>query len=1697
MQNTFRIKTDIGQDKVVNFQLDQNIEFLEILSFKIRQSDVYTLDCANYGVVAGRITANNGFGIPNARVSIFIPLSEEDEDNELITSIYPYKTISDKNEDGYRYNLLPYEPSYPGHIATGTFPTMEDVMFDGQAIEVYEKYYKYTVKTNSSGDYMIFGIPVGSYTILMDLDLSDIGEFSLTPQDLIRMGRATEAQFKGNSFQKSSDLESLPQIVSLSKGITISPLWGDPETCDSTINRVDFDLRADASIDIQPTAIFIGSIFGTSNIDSIRINCGVKESMGNLCQLETGPGQILAIRQTRNLDSKGLPILEEYELDNNGRVIDGDGTWVVELPMNLEYVVTDENGNQIITNDEKIGIPRKGKYRFKVKWQDVDNSTDTSRKAHFLVPNIKEYGWGASGTNDPINSTNANIKKELAGSYYFGLDWDGYTNKDAAIRCEDTFYEFEYNKVYTVAGLVDQYQGGTSQGKFIGIKEISDRSCEQNVNKYPVNDAVKNFDLLYFLFSIVIQLIQFINIPLIFGYHLVSFLWNFFAQILLPAILGIVSFLLAKEIVDFIKWLTTAGYSLATFNPASPLFSAFLFGMLIKDLAGIVVLTTLNIFLIRNFKKIIRRKIKKIHLPNITYPNCELCDCEIEEVDVDLEGLNQNNGLLSQLSNYSLYYDNFSQNFNWANLKDIIIDKTNNKAYKDDTLYEDDKPLMIFALTQAISGRATNSTGIDSKKIGETDIKMPRSDKYMLPILSKNFSVYSETLPVGERINYFNLRNSYFSGKNKIKVSFANDLNRGTYHYDNVIVVLSDVLIETGELLSFVNSSLSKDVNFKYTGTTTNGEIFFGKPGSIKITEQNKNIIVRYATTQDKDETKTYTLPVLTGLTDTSYYASDLEYFQVLTGMTYYEYLNISDKTKIGYFPSVITSPAVLRVKLGNQDVVGEELIINNPLDYFQNIENQYVLIIQRGVDPYSPEYTNKYGLGKIFGYDNEDQVSLTINTKLNIPIQKLNDFNNGSIYNNNLTIQTLTDQNDILFDSYTFQPGQTYSTYKTDAVSYYAGILNNKTPIKNPFVFILGLRPYKEKILKNWTKAHPFVVDDNFFIQNGRRANSFLSTKYKRETPTSQLDSKYNLSRLDFNGGSYMNGMGNVKEKNQYEGESTSLIFLVGIIDSILGLFRQQNLMLYFSYSSHLELKDNPLSYTNKNKIVLRTDRLPTSDGLDGKNWVNNSVGVLQQNNAFRIYRYPKLSKGEGLPAEANPLFDASIGGYDISGLPNASDVLNTFNLCGNLVPYSCYSNNGGKITISDDCTSSKYQKIYIKDGCYQLVRRPILDLIPDINAFREWMFRFKLNYGICRGVISESFVNNWVNGSLFMFSFRANINKTNPEYCKDLIYYDASTNNFYYRSSPYDDANFVGNNNNTNSSKLNNYNLMYPTTIVNLGIKNRQQVSFNDFSSYGYVMNSLNTTSHYDNSDLVNFFVISRILDSNVLKGLILDNKIIDSFFSRAGKKVDGDLAQLLSINSEFGVVKFSPELYEFKTNNSPTIIFSEKSVNGKNKNHIGVFYSSSQADLQLKDYITPGRVNIRDINSNALVKLEKYGNKSQEVPFYSWTLYKGSKTIFGTEENNWGTSQKDIKKEKYQSLERIKFTTTDLETNYFSDSSYDLSYNNDRGYIFAQKNNLYNLNDRTIDSFIVGAPFHFYFGIKKGFSALDKFKTKYLNE
>jgi hypothetical protein len=128
MPNSYRIRTQLGAEQVLQVNLEQEFDSLDILSLSIYPNDIYTRNCADFGVVCGRVFCNRGFGLVNARVAIFIPIDEVDELNPLISTLYPYKSFEDFNEDGYKFNLLPYTQSHSGHVPVGTFPDRIDAL---------------------------------------------------------------------------------------------------------------------------------------------------------------------------------------------------------------------------------------------------------------------------------------------------------------------------------------------------------------------------------------------------------------------------------------------------------------------------------------------------------------------------------------------------------------------------------------------------------------------------------------------------------------------------------------------------------------------------------------------------------------------------------------------------------------------------------------------------------------------------------------------------------------------------------------------------------------------------------------------------------------------------------------------------------------------------------------------------------------------------------------------------------------------------------------------------------------------------------------------------------------------------------------------------------------------------------------------------------------------------------------------------------------------------------------------------------------------------------------------------------------------------------------------------------------------------------------------------------------------------------
>ena len=51
MSNSFRIRTKPGVDTSIKVLIDQEFEYLEILSLKVLQSQIYTRQCSDYGVI--------------------------------------------------------------------------------------------------------------------------------------------------------------------------------------------------------------------------------------------------------------------------------------------------------------------------------------------------------------------------------------------------------------------------------------------------------------------------------------------------------------------------------------------------------------------------------------------------------------------------------------------------------------------------------------------------------------------------------------------------------------------------------------------------------------------------------------------------------------------------------------------------------------------------------------------------------------------------------------------------------------------------------------------------------------------------------------------------------------------------------------------------------------------------------------------------------------------------------------------------------------------------------------------------------------------------------------------------------------------------------------------------------------------------------------------------------------------------------------------------------------------------------------------------------------------------------------------------------------------------------------------------------------------------------------------------------------
>jgi hypothetical protein len=494
LNNSIRIRTTPdGKDKFLKVKLDQEFDFIEILSLKITQAEAYRNFCADYGVVVGRVFINNGFGIPNARVSIFIPIDDVDKDDPVINGLYPYEVVTDKDIDGKRYNLLPKSSETDNECYTpvGTFPNKREVLDDPEMGHVYCKYYKFTTSTNYAGDYMIFGVPVGNYTVHVDADISDIGIASQRPYDSISQGAPLQMFDSPTKFKGGTNLDRLIQVKTTNAGVNVQPFWGSVENCEIGISRIDLDLN----YEIKPSAIFMGGVFGDSSNNSVNKNCRPRRKMGKLCEQNTSEGTIEMIRET--LDGN----IEKLDIEG-GKLIDDKGAWAYQIPMNLDYYYTNEFGELVLSEDPNKGIPTRASVRFKIAMDGTGGEGRLRTRANYLVPH------------------NPNNVAEI--DYEFGE-----LTKDFSFR------DLYWNKIYSVSNFISRYQRAKAistvrNRNFVGLKDVDD--CVGDKLPTPFNRVNTVFNPLFSIICLIMRIIEFIlfviNSVVITVINLLLFPWN-------------------------------------------------------------------------------------------------------------------------------------------------------------------------------------------------------------------------------------------------------------------------------------------------------------------------------------------------------------------------------------------------------------------------------------------------------------------------------------------------------------------------------------------------------------------------------------------------------------------------------------------------------------------------------------------------------------------------------------------------------------------------------------------------------------------------------------------------------------------------------------------------------------------------------------------------------------------------------------------------------------------------------------------------------------------------------------------------------------------------------------------------------------------------------------------------------------------
>jgi hypothetical protein len=449
---------------------------------------------------------------------------------------------------------------------------------------------------------------------------------------------------------------------------------------------------------------------------------------------------------------------------------------------------------------------------------------------------------------------------------------------------------------------------------------------------------------------------------------------------------------------------------------------------------------------------------------------------------------------------------------------------------------------------------------------------------------------------------------------------------------------------------------------------------------------------------------------------------------------------------------------------------------------------------------------------------------------------------------------------------------------------------------------------------------------------------------------------------------------------------------------------------------------KTSPSTYNYLNGLVLsrNTPGIGTGiiqinlfggfDGIQDPTWNNFDVGSGEQNEALM----QNLSDTGGVPTGVDVALSYQLGLATNDVVSAFQKIYNQTDKSG-IVAAAPYSVDDYTIIASVAGTSSAqplpaevtYKKIgrqtytrKTKTG-FTEIRNGVITVVPvikgkskNMDVIKEWYHRNEVSTAFCGGVVNHSFVDNWLSGILYAFKFRYRrgagslidgiINGRSFQYPRELLYYDAKVDGFYYRSTPYDVHKnlFIGQRNVFGGKVMKE--ILRPTTIVDVGPRDEfigEICTDKRVDPNCSVVRDITTTSYQDISEIIEYAINYR-MDITGAHFKVKD------FFNRdlGGVKLfDGDIVQLESINCEVGIDGFDLDGTKY-------FMYNDELMDPEDPAMVQYFKDTVPPPGKSSIDFGPTPIDFKLDNNGRQIRLcinhpDFLGEHSQVVPFYLW--------------------------------------------------------------------------------------------------------------